>query len=221
MVYRRSIHTKNYMTPICPVNRMIIQVESHFNDVLRFKSGVQLFIDTKFNPQEKVSLLGRVVSVPLSHRAVPGVDGTGYGTASPGDTVMIRYDVLARTRDQPDRDTPRYRNELNISGEQFWFCYPDQVFAVQRGEGCWEMIGDYVMISPWAEELKDTSLIIRHEHWRTHKPKGVGIALSGAYRGEKVYFRASMAQHYVLEEHDILIIKKRYICGIEKVTEVT
>jgi hypothetical protein len=199
-------------------NRLIIEVESQFNDMLTYLSGVKLYIDTRFNPEEKVALTGVVHSVPINMRDVPGATGLSFGDVVEGDTVMLRYDVLSTTREQPDRDTTRYRNEVWIEGKQYWTADVEQVFAVQRGED-WVTLNDYVIMEPLVEHMGDfwgkESKIIRSAHLKTKQEDNIGIVISSTTHpiGTAVYFQQKLAQKYTLNGKPVFIIKERYLIG--------
>ena len=198
-------------------NRLVIEVEKQFEDLLTYLSGVKLYIDTRFNPEEKVALTGKVHSVPISMRDVPGAAGLNFGSIEVGDTVMLRYDVLSATRDQPDRDSVRYRNEIWVDGKQFWFADVEQVFAVLRGDD-WETINDYVILEKLIVDrglYYDKTKIIRPESYQKAEQKNLGCVIASARIpvGTAVWFDQRLAQKYSLNGKPVFIIKDRYIPG--------
>lgn len=197
-------------------NRLVVQVDTQFNDELTFASGVKLYIETKFDPQEKVSLIGVIHSLPKTIKQMPGQEPMNLGGLKPGDRIMMRYDVLSTTRDQPDRDSVRYRNEFWVEGKKYWFCDIEKVFAVER-DGRWVMMNDYIMVEPIEEDRGELfgSLIIRPEHHRIATFKGRGNVLASGLpwvdKGDTIYFNHAFAQEYELNNRKFYIIRERHL----------
>jgi hypothetical protein len=197
----------------CTHNRLIISIDTQFADRRDIGNGRYLFIETKFNPEEKVSLTAKVESLPRAIRNGPG-QTLALGALAVGDTIMIRYDVLAETRDQPDRDSIKYQHQIMVDGVPLWFCDIEQVLA-RRNDGAWEMMNDYVMISPVVDATEQIGLIIVPEHYRRKRLEGVGRVISGPDSGEMVRFAKKFAQEYSVDGEPILIIRERYVMGTE------
>lgn len=192
-------------------NKLVVTIDNQFQDRIDIGGGKHLFVDTKFNPEEKVSITATVESLPRSIR-----NGLGQkwelGWLKVGDKIMIRYDVLAETRDQPDRDSVRYMNRIDLDGRALWLCDIEQVFA-REVNGEWEMLNDYVMLKPMWDEVVSSGLIIVPEQYRRRRKLGLGRVIAGPDQGEMVRFNSKMAQEYEYHGEMILIIRERYVMG--------
>lgn len=62
------------------------------NDRVKLKSGIELFVDTTFEPEKHVQIMGEVVSLPLQLRkGVGGMEWTTKNELRIGDRVAMYY----------------------------------------------------------------------------------------------------------------------------------
>lgn len=201
---------------ISPQNKIIVQIEKKFQDTISFASGVTLYQDTTFHPEQHAMLKAKVISVPRS--ILQRADYDGYNELpSPGDTILMRYDVVYSYRNQPDRDTPIYKNILHVRGEEYWLADILQVFAVETQEG-YRMLNGYVFCDLLAEkreapewltlpmymtaEVRNDKMRVRHINHPTVTP------------GDTIYCTPNVAQRYSINMDSFYIIKQSHIQGI-------
>lgn len=206
-----------------PINKLVVKLEKKLYDSRTFESGQTIHFDPSWHPEEYAMLKATVISVP------PGVidraDYHGYKICiQPGDEILIRYDVVFAYLDQPDRDTPIYKNlifQFNEAAKQYeelWICDILQVFAIIR-EDWFYMINGHVMLSivKHRKELYSNLIIVPDSQQETESKnmamlKAGGAAL-GLAPGDLVYINAQMVMQYQLNLERFYIIKEQYILG--------
>ncbi len=208
-----------------PINKLIVSLDKKLYDSRTFESGQTIYFDPTWQPEEYAMLKARVISV------APGVinrqDYKGYSICvEPGDEILIRYDVVFAYRDQPDRDTPVYKNLLFVYNEQLeqyeelWLCDILQVFAIIK-DGQYQMINGYVMLDPITEKRADfTSRIIRPDNYNNIviKDRAVVRAVNSSlpiYVGDTVYINPQTVMQYQLNLEKFYIIKEQYVLAKE------
>ncbi len=204
-----------------PVNKLIVKLEKKLYDSRTFESGQTIYFDPSWHPEEYAMLKATVVSIP------PGVikrnDYKGYEICvKPGDEILIRYDVVFAYNEQPERDTPIYKNlifvynELIEKFEELWLCDILQVFAIINGND-YQMINGFVMLQALVERKAEIcNLIIRPEAYRemTMKNKAMvkaGGASMGLKPGDFVYINPQTVMEYQLNQYKFYIIKEQYV----------
>lgn len=209
-----------------PINKLIVTLEKKLYDSRTFESGQTIYFDPSWHPEEYAMLKAKVVSVP------PGVinrnDYKGYTISmEPGDEILIRYDVVFAYKDQPDRDTPVYKNLIFEYNEQFekfeelWLCDILQVFAIIK-DGKYHMINGFVMLEPIVDKRADfTSRIIRPDSFNNVLIKDRAIVQAANSKdlpisvGDTVYINPNMVMQYQLNMDKFYIIKEHYILAIQ------
>jgi hypothetical protein len=163
-----------------------------------------------------------VVTVP------PGVinrpDYHGYTICiKPGDVILIRYDVVFAYHDQPDRDTPIYKNLIFEYDEQagryeeYWLCDILQVFAVKE-YASWRMINGFVMLSIMLDNpIISTFMLIpdslQGKELKDRATVVAGGTTLGLNSGDMVYINPGMVMRYQLNLESFYIIKEQHVLG--------
>lgn len=208
--------------PVCPYNNVIVQLLKKHQDEILFDSGIKLYQDTSFHPEEHVTLHGTVVSVP--NKILQRPDYQGYQiSVKKGDEILFRYDVVFSYAKQADRDTPVYKNLLYYDFQEYWLCDLQKIFAVKTGDH-YSMQNGYVLLTPIIETKNDTysDLIIRPESAKTvfRKDKAIikyiGDPLTHQPRlsvqpGDTVYFDAQYVQEYRIGTEVFFILKQSHL----------
>lgn len=206
-----------------PINKLVVKLDKKLYDSRTFASGQTIHFDPSWHPEEHAMLKANVVSVP------PGVinrpDYKGYSICvEPGDEILIRYDVVFSYVDQPDRDSPIYKNlifqydEERQLYQELWLCDILQVFAIIKAKE-YHMINGFVMLDPILEKRADfTSRIIRPDSYNNNVLKNQAIVKAVANRpdisvGNTVYINPSTVMQYQLNLDKFYIIKEQYILG--------
>lgn len=215
----------DFKIPTAPLNTVYATLDRKFYDTIEFASGITLFKDTGFHPEESAMLEGTVVSVPKALMKRPDYAGMAIDI-KPGDRILMRYDVVYSYTHQPERDTPVYKNVLLHEGVEYWKVDIQKVFAVILAEGM-RMLNGYVFCETVPEERGDYGLLIRPEHFRTEERrdklriKYIGEPLIGQptlflLPGDIVYTAPGMAQSYEINVQKFLIIKQSHIIAKER-----
>src|SRR5688572_3999320 len=124
---------------VAPVNNLIVTIEKKLYDSVTFQSGQTIYFDPSWHPEEYAMLRAKVVSVPRGIITRQDYKGVTIDM-QPGDEVYMRYDVVFAYKDQPERDTPIYKNllfhynEKSGKHEEYWMCDILQTFAIIRDQ---------------------------------------------------------------------------------------
>lgn len=120
-------------------NFCIVEIERKFQD----KQG-NLIIDTTWTPEEYATMEGTVVSVPLrvendSYRNI-------FGKVEVGDRVVFSYGIIFHYLDQPDNDTPVYKNMILFEGKEYWKVDMAEIFCTVSPKGEIRMVTDNLLL---------------------------------------------------------------------------
>lgn len=214
----------------CPVKYLIVSIEKKFNDTVTFKSGQTLFVDTSWNPEEYAMMEATVVGIPGSTGYDPmdfkTWDSLGYSIdMEPGDKILMSYAVVYGYKDQPDRDTPIYKNLFMHEGKEYWKCPLAQVFAYIR-HGVTHMVNGWVMGDIMEEKPFVSSIIITPDNHATVKYKDrmkirhIGPNLPHeprlkAKKGDIVYLDQRYVAEYKVNEDAFYIVRQSRILAYE------
>lgn len=208
------------MIPVCPVNTLLVKIEKKLYDSVSFDSGVTLHIDPSWHPEEFAMLTAMVISVPRG--IIRRHDYAGLTCpVKPGDEILMRYDVVFSYLNQPDRQTPVYKNLMILNNghslEEYWRCDIQQVFAVRENE-TWRMINNYVYLESLAESGPETFLVVP-EYLKKRNTKSRAIVryiseTSDVKSGDVVHLNPRTAQQYRIGQKEFLITKYGYILGL-------
>lgn len=203
------------MKPTTPFNKFVVTVNSKFADEIETESGAKFFVYVNTTREEHATLLAKVVSVPRKIKKLMGYEEAVMPNIKPGDTIMMRYDVIFNIKDLQERTNPVYKNELFIEGKSFWLCDILQIFGVKRGDS-WEMINGYVMMDIIEETKKQIGLIINP--FATAKAVDKATLRHGgdgaSYKpGDTVHFIPQFVQTYGINGKYFYLIRETYIYG--------
>jgi len=128
-----------------------VTIPQKYNDRIEFASGVTIFLDTHFNPEEKVALSGVVTYVPANGElAKSGI--------KKGDTVYFDYRVVSDGDMLPGYGRS-HTNEIDINGSKEWFVGSYHLLGVKDGESI-KPFGKYVFAKPTVTAAAFVSSII-------------------------------------------------------------
>lgn len=204
------------------MNKLIVRLSKKLYDSRTFDSGQTIFFDPSWQPEEYAMLEATVISIPAG--VIDRSDYHGYKIlVQPGDKVLIRYDVVFAYHDQPDRDSPIYKNllfEFNESTNKYeenWLCDILQVFAVKEGDE-WQMINGYVMLNIIKESPIRNTYILTPDSLINKEVKDKATVLAGGIelgiaKGDTVYIHPEMVMRYQMNLFPFYIIKQQYILG--------
>ncbi|MDA3614716.1 hypothetical protein [Polluticaenibacter yanchengensis] len=96
----------------------LLELSSTFNDSLTMNSGIELFIDTRIDREEKVNSVA-TISYCKNDNKLGLKKGdkifTGYGIIADGTTNEFGYE---------------YENRVHIDGKEFWKCFDYDILGV-------------------------------------------------------------------------------------------
>lgn len=200
---------------VCPINKLIVTIEKKFQDEITHGT-LKLYQDTRFRPEQHVTTVGNVVSVPivlndrLENRGI-------VQEIKPGDEVCFSYQVIFDVDDQGN-----HRNMVWIDGKEYWFVEYSQVFCSKR-DGVVIAIGGNVIIDEVeaviAEKFEGTQLLTAPLMYdKIDKDRGIvryiGTPLTHepvleVKEGDEVYFRAEIAQVYEMYGKNRLVLRQK------------
>lgn len=201
---------------ISPQNKLIVRIQNKYIDKITTASGVILYLDTTFHPENQAMIEAEVIAIPES--IMTRADYVAY-TELPavGDTILMRYDVVYAYRNQPDRATPIYKNMLWLRGDEYWMCDIQKVFAVKTADG-YRMLNGYVFCDMVTEDRFENSIIETPLSVRTKvlddKMIVRHIGPGEVQTGETIYCQPRVAQHYALNTDHFFIIKQSHILAV-------
>jgi len=201
---------------VCPVNKLIVTIDKKFNDEITLSSGIKLYQDTSFHPEQHVTTTGKVVAVPLSLNDRTENKGAIL-EVQVGDEVSFDYTIVFDVD-----DSGNHKNMIWHEGEEYWFVEHSQVFCVKRGDQVIP-IGSNVIIDQIeqpAEEKFAGSIFFKPESSQQTIAKGTGILrhigtplthepVLDVCPGDVVYFKPEIAAVYELYGKKQIIIRQR------------
>src|SRR5688572_12239501 len=102
----------------CPVDYFLVEIDSKFQDIVHTDSGVLLYRDTTFHPEQHATITGRIVSVPGRIKQAIDTDHLVI-EGKPGDQAIFSYLVITDWNRHPDRSADHH-NEVTIAGKTYW-----------------------------------------------------------------------------------------------------
>jgi hypothetical protein len=135
------------MKPFCPVDYFLVEIEGKFQERIDTKSGVLLFRDTTFHPEEYATITGRIVSVPT--RITPAIDTKHLVIEGDvGDQVIFSYAVIMDWDRHADRSA-EHRNEVWIDGKTYWKVHVRWILGfISQIDGTIKPAAGYVYMQP-------------------------------------------------------------------------
>ena len=201
--------------PKAPMNNLFVTIEKKFMDTVTFDSGVTLYKDTGFHPEEAAMLKAKVVSVP---RAVQQREDYAGFRELPwiGATILMRYDVVFRYKDQPDRDTPIYKNMFVYEGQEYWKVDIQQVLGIfEAGDGDLYGWNDYVICEPLEQNISYGNLIVPAHYAKVADNSRYRLLTRqlkhGLDAGTIIEVRSGIAQNYSIDTFNFSVINYQRI----------
>lgn len=205
------------MTIQSPINDLIVQIKSTYQD----KIG-NIWIDTKFDPTQHATIVGKVHSIPL-YVVQDRPDYKGYSTkdVQVDDTVIMRYDVTSMYKLQKKDEAPTYKHYFMYKGEHYWRAAIIKCFAVIRGLDI-IMLNGYLMteLPPLPPRIyvpgnvksviRTVPLIVRYSGNPLEGAEDIGVQ-----PGDTVHVNPSIVQTYQINGKPFCIVKQSQVCGIE------
>lgn len=216
-------------TPTAPMNVILATIKNKHYDFVEYESGVKLYKDTCYHPEESAMLEATVVSVPRTVQR--RVDYAGMRLdVHPGDKILMRYDVVYSYVDQPEHDTPIYKNVVLFGGEEYWKVDIQKIFGIIHADRI-EMINGYVLCDILYGSGTNSTIILPGNCYvpEFFKPetscerlriKYMGAPLDGqpalsAKAGDTVLVQPGVSQKYEINTDKFYIIRQSHIVAKE------
>lgn len=209
----------------CPVKYFLVTLDKKLYNSVTFESGQKLYFDPSWHPEEYSMMEATVVGVPDT---IGRWRASKYGWIldetykdlqisgiQPGDKVLIRYDVVFNYIDQPEHDTPIYKNLFLYEGKEYWKCSVSQVFAyIRNGET--RMINNWVMCDRIKEEKSISDVFVTPDNYKDEYRKDKmcirhisPAALLGP--GDIIYADPQYVQSYKINLDEFYILRQSRI----------
>lgn len=187
-----------------PLNNFTVYFADSFQDEVETKSGVKLYRDTSFNPENFAQTNGVVTAVPRHNNIDMDVQV--------GDQVFFSYQVVMDLQ-QRDRDTPVYKNMLFYKGHKYWVVNNQLIYFRVRNDKI-RMLNNYILLDIIEEEIRST--IIIPEHLKKRKAIGSAFVVQSAddavaKTGEVVYYDKRFVETYELWGKEFYILQKQRV----------
>lgn len=200
-----------------PINDLIVQIASTYQD----KIG-NIWIDTRYDPTEHATLVGKVHSVPryvVQDR--PDYKGYSVKDVQVDDTVIMRYDVTSMYKLQKKDEAPTYKHYFMYKGQHYWRAAIIKCFAVIREQRI-IMLNGYLMTELPPPPPK---IYLQAKYKQLQRTVGVvvryvgnpleGVEDIGAKPGDTVYVNPRVIQTYQINGKPFCIVKQSQVCGVE------
>lgn len=192
-------------TAIKPIgSNVFLTIPEALQTTIKTKSGVELYIDPSFEPEQWAVTTAIVHSVG---------DRFKYNIA-PGDTVMVSYLMVA---DYYTVDENRIFNRVKRYNDQVvWEADEYMILAVKR-ENEWEGIGSWVLLDDIKGKELTSSFLIIPDNIQPKVLEGCAEFISGDIdvpKHSKVYFNEAYRSYYTFPDgRKRLIMNKDIIIG--------
>jgi len=195
------------------VNNCLVIIEKRYQD----QNGL-IKIDPTWRPEEFATLEGVIHSAPVRvendrHREV-------VGTVKKGDKVIFSYGVIYDFAEQPDGDTPVYKNLVVVDSKEYWKLDIGEIFCKITEAGEIIMITDHVLLDLFHGEYigKSESGLILPQQKTDHLGivKGIPEDKKLSVRvGDTVCFEPKFAQRYnILGQEHIIVPSRRVLAKL-------
>lgn len=139
----------------------LAKVEKKYQDEVKTKSGVKLYVDTRFRPEWHVTIEGDVVETPerLSDQyfETRGIDLV----VQKGDKIYFNYLVVDPS------------NEVKVGDETYYKVDYPAIFAYKR-DGIMTMVGAWTFVEPYVEKKEKVGSIFLPEMSKTETHTDMG-----------------------------------------------
>lgn len=180
--------------------KFIINIEKPYMDEAPTASGIKLYRDTTFHPENYAQTHGVVTSTPLKNDL----------DVQKGDQIYFSYQVV-EDKEQRDRDTDVHKNLIFYNGQKSWMVNTDLVYFRVRNDQI-GMLNKYALVDLMEEE--QTSSLIIPDYLKKVKLLGQArIIASANIRADKVIlfdkrfietYELFGREYYILHEERIL-----------------
>ncbi len=199
---------------IPPINKILVKIDRSLEDEIQLAGGMRLYLDTRLNLEEHVTVKGICVGIPgsLKRDELQNI----HPDVRVGDEVYFSYQAVSDRFLTPD--IQYYENEVEIKGEKYWIVDYICVFFVKREKEI-VMIGGHVLVEPVREDDALPAWMARPDSMKSveQKDKGKIVAIGRPNKdeptlpvqpGDIVAFDERYVEHYNFWNKPYFIIKQ-------------
>lgn len=129
-----------------PIYKIFVTIDKRFQEEVVTDSGLTLYKDTSFNPEENSTIVGTVAAIPAKHDLENFPEDFQFNVQV-GDKLYFHFNI---TLDES--------NCIEIEGKQYWMLDYFDAIALVRDSKI-HPVGSYLLVEPKVEEI-ESSLII-------------------------------------------------------------
>lgn len=129
-----------------PIYKIFVSIEKRFNDEVVTESGLKLYKDSSFNPEENSTTVGVVEAIPAKHDTKNFLPDFQFNVKE-GDRLYFNFNI-----------TIDPANCVEVDGKEYWMVdYFDAIALVRDGEI--HPVGSYLLVEPMEEEIETTLIV--------------------------------------------------------------
>jgi co-chaperonin GroES (HSP10) len=179
--------------------KYLVDIEKPYMDEAPTASGIKLYRDTTFHPENYAQTNGVVSSVPALNKL----------DVEKGDQIYFSYQVV-EDKIQRDRDTDIHKNLIFYNGTKSWTVDCDLIYFRVRNDQI-GMLNKYALIDLVEEET--TSTLIIPDYLKKVKLLGQAkiVASANLKAGEEILFDRRFVETYELFGREYYILHEERI----------
>ena len=129
-----------------PIYKIFVSIEKRFNDEVVTESGLKLYKDSSFKPEENSTTVGLVEAIPAKHDTKNFLPDFQFNVKE-GDRLYFNFNI-----------TIDPANCVEVDGKEYWMVdYFDAIALVRDGQI--HPVGSYLLVEPIEEEIETTLII--------------------------------------------------------------
>jgi co-chaperonin GroES (HSP10) len=179
--------------------KFIVDIEKPYMDEAPTESGIKLYRDTTFHPENYAQTHGVVTSLPLKNDL----------DVQKGDQIYFSYQVV-EDKIQRDRDTDVHKNLIFYKGQKSWLVDTTLIYFRVRNDQI-GMLNKYALVDLMEEE--QTSSLIVPDYLKKVKLLGQArvIASANIRAGEVILFDKRFIETYEIFGREYYILHEERI----------
>lgn len=184
---------------LASINTILVNVPKTYEDTLKTPSGMELYIDTRFDDVRHTIRYGTVISSPDPRFAA-------------GDTVYFHHNIVRRIHTVEGR-TDKYHNTIL---ENAYEIQPGQIYATKR-QGQLRAIAPYCFIKPMprqnttAGDLQIVSKQNEQPQWGIVKYTNEQLSAQGVENGDTIIFNLDSEYEYPVDGEKLYRMQTEWI----------
>lgn len=129
-----------------PIYKIFVTIDKRFQDEVVTESGLKLYKDSSFKPEENSTTVGVVAAIPVKHDTANFPPDFQFNVKH-GDKLYFNFNI-----------TIDPTNCVEIDGEEFWMVDYFEAIALVR-DGQIHPVGSYLLVEPMEEKIETTLIV--------------------------------------------------------------